>query len=72
MVVDCVYADRRKADGGRDLVAPYFGRGIAQIGVDEHARDDAVAVEGLTVHGVGCGEACVGGGVVPVFISMKG
>lgn len=65
MIVDCVYADRRKTDGGRDFVTPYFGRGVAQISVDEHPGDDAVSVEGLTVDGVGRGEACIGGCVVP-------
>ena len=52
MVVNSVYAD-----GRRDFVAPDFGRGVAQIGVDEHPGDDAVSVECLTVDGVGCGEA---------------
>lgn len=43
-------------DGGCD---------VAFVGVAEHTRDDAVAVEGLTVCEVCCGHACVGGGVVP-------
>lgn len=30
-----------------------------------------MSIEGLTVGGVGCGEACVGGCVVPVFVSIK-
>lgn len=40
------------------------GRG-ACVGVDEHAGDDAVPVEGLTVREVGPGLASIGGGIVP-------
>ena len=71
MVINCIYTDGRKADGCRDLVAPYFCCGVAEVGVDEHPGDDVVSVEGLTVYGVRSGEACIGGGVVPVSISMK-
>lgn len=52
-------------------MAPYFGRGVAEVGVDEHAGNDTVSIEGLTVYGVGYREACVGGGVVPVSISIE-
>ena len=41
------------------------GGGVALVGVDEHAWDYAVAVEGLTVGEVRGGHAGVGGGVVP-------
>jgi hypothetical protein len=64
-VVDFVDADGCEADGRGDLVPENLGGGVALVGVLEHARDDAVAVEGLSVCEVRCGHACVGGGVVP-------
>lgn len=64
-VVDLVDADGREADGRGDLVAEDFRLGVALVGVAQHARDDAVAVEGLAVREVGAGGAGVGGGVVP-------
>lgn len=36
-----------------------------RVGVDEHAGDDTVPVEGLTVGEMGPGLAGVGGGIVP-------
>lgn len=38
---------------------------VAFVGVDEHAGDDTVAVEGLSVCEVRVGLAGVGGGVEP-------
>jgi hypothetical protein len=64
-VVDFVDADGSEADGRRDFVAEDGGRGVAVVGVAQHSRDDAVAVEGLSVCEVGGGHAGVGGGVVP-------
>jgi hypothetical protein len=46
-------------------VADDGGRGVAGVGVDEHAGDYSVAVEGLPVREVGVGLASVRGGVVP-------
>lgn len=63
-VVDFVGADGREAEGRGDFVAENCGGGVAGIGVNEHAWDDAVAVEGLTVGEVGGRHAGVGGGVV--------
>ena len=37
---------------------------VPSVRVDEHARDDSVAVEGLSVCEVGVGLSCVRGGVV--------
>lgn len=44
------------------------GRGVAEVGVDQLTRDNAVTVEGLTVREVGVGLAGVGGGVVPASL----
>jgi hypothetical protein len=52
-MVDFVYADWGEADGSVDFVAEDGGAGVAFVGVDEHAWDDAVTVEGLSVCGVG-------------------
>lgn len=65
-VVDLVYADWSKADGGADFVSEDRGFRVPFVGVDEHAGDDAVPVEGLSVGEVGVGLPGVGGGVVPV------
>jgi hypothetical protein len=46
-------------------VAEDGGRGVAFVGVAQHAWDEAVPVEGLSVCEVGGGGAGVGGGVVP-------
>lgn len=64
-VVDFVDAYGGKPDGSGDFVAEDFGGDVTRVGVDEHAWDDAVAVEGLAVGEVGGGHAGVGGGVVP-------
>jgi hypothetical protein len=64
-VVDFVDADGREADGRGNFVSKDLGGGVALVGVLQHARDDAVAVEGLSVGEVCGGHACVGGGVVP-------
>ena len=52
-VVDLVDADGREADGRGDFVTEDRGGGVAGVGVDEHARDDAVAVKCLTIGKVG-------------------
>ena len=67
-MVDFVYADRCKADGRGDFVAPDLGAGVALLRVAEHTWDDAVAVEGLTVGEVGGRRSGVGGGIVPAAL----
>lgn len=58
-VVDAVDADRGKAHGRRDPV-PENGRGrVAVLRVDQHARDDLVAVKGQPVGVVSPGQAGV-------------
>jgi hypothetical protein len=67
-VVDFVDSDGREADGRGDFVPEDLGGGVALVGVLQHTRDDAVAVEGLSVCEVRCRHACVGGGVVPAAL----
>lgn len=64
-MVDFVYADGCEADGRGDAVSEDGGASVPGVGVDEHAWDYAVAVEGLPVYGVRVGLAGVGGSVVP-------
>ena len=64
-MVDSVNADRGEAYGSVDLVTKQLGRGVALVGVDEHTRDDLVAVEGRPVGEVCPAHASVAGGVVP-------
>jgi hypothetical protein len=49
-------------------VAEDCGFGVAFVGIDEHARDDAVAVEGLPVCEMSVGLAGVRGGIVPMLL----
>lgn len=53
-VIDFVNPNGREADGRGDFVSENCGCCVAGVGVDEHARDYAVAVEGLAVGEVGC------------------
>ena len=64
-VVDLVDADGGEADGRGDFVPEDCGAAGADVGVDELAGDDLVAVEGLSVGEVGVGGAGVGGCVEP-------
>ena len=38
---------------------------VPGVRIDEHAQDDSVVVEGLSVCKVGVGLSCIRGGVVP-------
>jgi hypothetical protein len=49
-------------------MAKYLGRRVPFVGVDKHARDYSVPVEGLSVRGVGVGLPGVGAGVVPTIL----
>ena len=71
-MVDFVDANWGEADGCGHGVPEDRGRGVARVGVDELAGDDAVAIEGLAVREVGVGEACVGGGVQPAVFGQFG
>ena len=65
-----VDADWSKTNWGRDFVAEDGDACVAEIGVDELARDDAVTEEGLAVGEMGVGLSSVGGGIVPAFKDM--
>jgi len=62
-VVNLVDADWGEANVCGDFVAEDGGLGAASVGVDEHAWDDSVAVEGLSVCEVGVGLAGVRRGI---------
>ena len=64
-VVDPIDADRGEADGCCELVTEEGCSGVTDVGVDELARDDLVAVEGCTVGGVCPAYAGIAGGIVP-------
>jgi hypothetical protein len=64
-VVDLVDTYWGEANGCADFVAEDRGLGVAFVGVDEHARDDSVAVEGLSICEVGVGLASIRGGIIP-------
>ena len=70
-VVDLVDADGGEADRRGDLVPEDGGAGGADIGIDELAGDDLVAVEGLSVGEVGVGGAGVGGCIEPRRVRMR-
>ena len=67
-MVDFIDADGGEANGGWDAVAKDGGCRVALVGVDEHARDDTVAVEGLSVRRVRVGLSGVGGSIVPAVL----
>ena len=71
-MVDLVDADGREADGCCEAVAEESAGGVALVGVDELAGDQAVAVEGLAVGEVGVGLTCVGRGVQPAGLRGRG
>lgn len=48
-MVDAVDANGSESNGSRHLVAENLGGSVSLIGVDEHARDDSVSVESLSV-----------------------
>lgn len=64
-MVDFVNPYRRETNRSGDFLAENLSFGVALVGVLEHARDYAVAVEGLSVGEVGGRCAGVGGGIVP-------
>lgn len=70
-VVYLVNHHRGKSNGCVYFISKDSSLSIAFVRVDEHARDDAVAVEGLAVGGVGVGLACVGG-VEPSILGQFG
>jgi hypothetical protein len=51
-MIDLIYTDGREADGRRYFVSEYFSCGVTLVGIDEHARYDTMAVEGLSVGGM--------------------
>lgn len=65
LVVDFVNADWCKAYGRGDFVAKDCGRGVAEVGVDELAGDDAMPEEGLAVGEVSVRLAGIGGCIQP-------
>ena len=44
-IVDLVDSDRSEANWRADFVSEDFGFGVALVGVDEHARNNAVTVK---------------------------
>lgn len=69
-VVDFVDADGCKADWCADLVAPDLVLGVTLVGVDEHARDDLVAEEGLAIGEVSVGLAGIARSVEPTTFTQ--
>jgi hypothetical protein len=67
-VVDLVDTDGRESNRCASLVTPDFPSRVALVGVDQHARDDAMAVESLTVGQMCCRVASIGGGIVPATL----
>lgn len=64
-MVDLVNSDGGEPNGRGDLVAEYFGRSIAQVGINELSRDNAVPIEGLPVGEMGVRLPSVRGCVEP-------
>lgn len=64
-MVDLVDTDRRESDGCRELVAKKSRGRVTRVGVDEHPRDDLMAVEGGSIGIVRPVDAGVAGRIVP-------
>lgn len=62
----------RRGDGGGTFVPEDGGAAVVDVGVDELAGNDLIAVEGLTVGEVGVGSTGVGRGIVPAVLSVFG
>ena len=50
-------------------MSEYLVRGVALVGIDEHAWDEAVPVEGLPVYSMRMRLTGIGGGVKPATLA---
>ena len=65
LVVNFVDADWRESDRSVDFVTPDLALGVSLVGVDQHARDDFMAVEGLSICQMCFRLSGVGGSIIP-------
>lgn len=70
-VVNAVDANWCKSNGGRHAVAKDFGCSVSLVGVNQHARDDAVPIESLSVGEMGPRKSSIARGVIPVDFNQS-
>lgn len=51
-------------------MAKDLGFRIADIGIDEHARNDSMPVEGLPIRKMCVGLTCIGRGIIPEMVRL--
>ncbi len=65
-MVNAVDANWCKSNRGRHSVAKDLGCSVSLVGVNQHARDDTVPIEGLSVGEMGPRKSGIARGVIPV------
>ena len=68
-MVDLVDADGCESYWSTDFVSEDAGCRVSLVGIYEHAWDDTMSVEGLTIGEMCVGLSCIGGSVIPIYIS---